>query len=295
MKMASRQAGAWLVVAAAVLWGTNGTAQAFAPPGYDPKVIGAMRLLVGGSALWLLAACRGEFGRWRDWSWPLVVTGALCIAAYQLCFFAAVNATGVAVGTVIAIGSTPVFGGILGRVFRGERLSGRWWGATGLAVCGCILLGLNSAAVVLNVWGVLLALGAGASYSAYSLLIRGLIDRHPPTAVLATLSCCGAFLLLPVLLRCDPNWFMQWRSIAVIAHLGLVSMALAYWLFASGLRFLPVSAAITLTLAEPMTATILGLVVLGERLSGQSGLGVFLIFAGLFVLLWPWSKKEESF
>ncbi|HFQ93738.1 MAG TPA: hypothetical protein ENK32_06995, partial [Anaerolineae bacterium] len=47
--------GQWFVLAAAVLWGTTGTAQAFAPAGAHPLSVGAMRLLVGGVALFTLA------------------------------------------------------------------------------------------------------------------------------------------------------------------------------------------------------------------------------------------------
>ena len=65
----SRQNGIFFVLAAAMLWGTTGTAQAFAPLGYDPKVIGAMRLFVGGAALFAWSAWQQEFGRWRDWNW----------------------------------------------------------------------------------------------------------------------------------------------------------------------------------------------------------------------------------
>lgn len=293
MKPVSPKAGIFFVLAAAILWGTTGTAQAFAPQGYDPKVIGAMRLLVGGTALLALATWQREFGRWRDWNWGVVALAALFTASYQLCFFAAVDATGVAAGTVVAIGSSPVFGGLLGRIFRGEQLHGRWWAATGLAVCGCCLLGLNRAAVVVNPWGVLLAIGAGASYAAYTLFLKGLLARHAPTAVMALVACGGALLLSPALLRIDPAWIVQWRSVAVVLHLGLASMALSYFFFARGLRLLPVSTAVTLTLAEPMTATILGLAVLGERLSGQSLAGVALIFSGLLILIVHLPKRQK--
>lgn len=290
----SRRTGIFFVLAAAILWGTTGTAQAFAPHGYDPKVIGALRLLVGGSALFVWAARQREFGRWRDWNWLLLGSAAFFTAGYQLCFFAAVNATGVATGTVVAIGSAPVFGGLLGRIFRGEELSVRWWGATMLAIAGCTVLGFSSAALELNGWGVLLAIGAGASYAGYTLFLKGLLARHPPTAVMALVACGGALLLSPTLFRIDPVWLMQWRSVAVILHLGLASMALSYFFFARGLRLLPVSTAVTLTLAEPMTATILGLAVLGERLGGQSLAGVALIFAGLLVLIVRLPKRKEN-
>ena len=58
---------------------------------------------------------------------------ALAVAVYQLSFFAAVRLTGVAVGTVVAIGTGPAAAGALGRLVNGERLSARWAQATALA------------------------------------------------------------------------------------------------------------------------------------------------------------------
>ena len=60
--------------------------------------------------------------------------------------------------------------------------------------------------------------------------------------------------------------------------------ALAYVLFARGLREVRVSEAATLTLAEPLTAALLGVSVLGEPLSGGGALGAALVLGGLLVL-----------
>ena len=81
--------GAWMVLAAGVLWGTTGTAQAFAPAGATPLAIGAVRLLVGGTALLILALVRRQL---RPRGWPLLptITVLTGIALYQVCFFAAV-------------------------------------------------------------------------------------------------------------------------------------------------------------------------------------------------------------
>lgn len=287
----NRQSGVFLVLAAAMLWGTSGTAQRFAPGGYDPLVIGALRLLVGGAALLCLAVWRRELGHFRDWNWRQVLGAALCISSYQLCFFAGVHLTGVAVGTMVAIGCAPVLSGFFGHFLFGERLRPRWWLATSLAVTGCTLLGLGSAALHVNIWGILLALGAGLVYAAYNFFLKALLARHPPTAVVAVASGGGALLLLPVLWRCDPLWLLQWRSVAVVLHLGLATLALSYWLLARGLRGLPASTVVTLGLAEPVTATLLGLVVLGERLHSLSAAGIVLVFAGLLVLAAPLPRR----
>src|SRR5215211_7098358 len=81
--------GRLLVLAAAVLWGTTGTALAFAPPDAEPTAVGAVRIAVGGLALLAVAALRGEF-RSRGVRWPplATATAALGVAAYQRVFFA---------------------------------------------------------------------------------------------------------------------------------------------------------------------------------------------------------------
>jgi len=277
--------GTWYVLGAALLWGTTGTAQSFAPVGFDPKVIGALRLLVGGVALLGLTIYRHELGKLKDWNWHRLFWAAVFTASYQVCFFAAVARTGVAVGTIVGIGSAPVIGGLLGRIFRGETLNKRWWMATVMAVCGCGLLSLNSGEVEVDLFGTLLAIGAGASYAIYSLIIKDLLEKHAPNAVMALVVCGGAVLLSPLLINCNIEWLLQPRSIAVVLHLGLATMALSYWLFARGLKSVQLATAVTLSLAEPMTAATLGIVVLGEQLNAQAFVGVSLIFFGLIVLI----------
>ena len=83
----------------------------------------------------------------------------------------------------------------------------------------------------------------------------------------------------------DLDWLLQPRSIGVVMHLGLATMALSYWLFARGLQTVQVATAVTLSLAEPMTAATLGILVLGEQLNGQALTGISLILAGLVVLI----------
>ncbi len=278
------RSGTLFVLLAAALWGTTGTAQALAPAGFDPMVIGALRLLVGGVALLGLALYRKELGRLREWNWRPVLLAAAFTASYQLCFFAAVAKTGVAVGTIVGIGSSPIAGGLLGLIFRGEKPGRRWLLATVLAILGCSLLGLSGGDVAVDPLGILLAIGAGISYAAYALMIKGLLEKHSPNAVMALVVCSGALMLSPLLVNCDLDWLLQPRAIGVVLHLGLATMALSYWLFARGLMHVPVATAVTLSLAEPMTAATLGLLVLGEQLDAQAFFGIALIFSGLAVL-----------
>ena len=101
------KSGRWYVLLAAVLWGTTGTAQALAPAGVPPLAVGAVRLAIGGGALLLWA-----WGHGRSWHKRPLLLGALAVAAYQPFFFGGVARAGVAVGTMVAIGSAPVITGM---------------------------------------------------------------------------------------------------------------------------------------------------------------------------------------
>jgi len=275
--------GFWFVLAAAICWGTTGTAQAFAPAGATPLAVGAMRLLVGGTALLIFAMGRRQL---RLTGWPLSATIVAIgtIAGYQLFFFAGVARTGVAVGTVVGIGSAPIFAGLLGLLLLGEKPSRRWLLATLLAIAGSTLLIAAGAEIEVDPLGVILAIGAGAAYALYTIASKDLLRVQPPDAVTAVAFFGGALVMAPLLFFVDLRWVLQPQGMAVVLHLGLIATALAYMLYIRGLMSLPSATAVTVALAEPLTAAALGVGLLGERLTLPALVGMALIFAGLAVL-----------
>src|SRR3954465_9647525 len=99
------------VLLAAVCFGTTGTAHALGPDGLAPAGVGAARILVGGALLVLVAILlHGVRALARVQGRPALVAAA-GVAVYQLAFFAAVRDTGVAVGTIVALGSAPTLAG----------------------------------------------------------------------------------------------------------------------------------------------------------------------------------------
>lgn len=276
--------GPWLVLAAAVLFGTSGTAQALAPEGVQPAVIGAVRLAVGGAFLLLLAIVQGGLGLPKKWFLSATVCAASCMAAMQLCFFGAIARTGVALGTAIFIGSYPVFAGLLGLLVRRERPSRRWLLATALAIFGCSLLIGGGSRISTDILGVVLALGAGCAYAIYSVAVKGLLDGRSTVAVIAVVSFLGAIFLSPLLITSNLNWLTRPSGIAVSLYLGLAATAAPYWLFARGLKAVPVSTAATLNLAEPFTAAFLGVFLLGEQLAAPAIAGMALLLGGLCLI-----------
>jgi DME family drug/metabolite transporter len=278
--------GTPLILLAAILWGTTGTSQALAPSGAHPLTVGALRLAVGGGALLLLAMFRGQVARDCFGRPGVTLLAALLVAAYQLAFFEAVETTGVAIGTMVAIGSGPLFAGMIAYLVHKERPDRRWLIATTLAVAGLSVLFIPAPGSVLQVrtTGVLLALAAGASYAGYTLAIKRLLPGNSSDAVIAVVFTLGGILLAPFLFRADLHWVAEPGGLLVVLHLGLVATALAYLLFARGLRSVPAVHAVTLSLAEPLTAAALGILVLRERLTLSATIGIVLVLTGLVVL-----------
>src|SRR3954470_2664410 len=155
------------VLLAAVCFGTTGTAQALGPDA-SPVTVGAARIAVGGLLLMLVQrlAARPSAGPWARGP---VLAAALGVAAYQLCFFAAVKDTGVAVGTVVALGSAPALAGAGGWLLDRRAPGGAWAAATALACAGVALIALAGGGSDVSAAGVALAVGAGASYAAFTL------------------------------------------------------------------------------------------------------------------------------
>lgn len=287
-----RSRGYWLVLLAACLWGTNGTAQALAPQGAQPIIIGTLRIALGGLTLLVYAALRGALRDGKRWSfWPTLL-GALSMAAYQMFFFAGVARTGVAVGTIVGIGSTPILAGPIGFLVRGERPSRRWALATALGIIGCAILIAAGKKIHLDLLGIFLAICAGGSYAIFTTVSKGLLEEHAPEAVMAVTFCLGACFVLPLLFTANLRWLTQPSGFLVILHLGVITAGLAYTLFARGLRLVPVVTAASLTLGEPLTAGLLGVLFLHEALTTLAAFGILLIFTGLMVLT---TEKAQTY
>ena len=267
-----------------MLWGTTGTAQALAPESAQPYAVGALRLLVASLALVPFAYLRRALPSKRRWPILPTTIAAIGVAAYQPLFFAAVATTGVAVGTVVGIGSSPILAGLLVWVVDRERPSSRWVVATALAVLGTALLFVGQAESGVVLEGVLLALGAGAAYAVCVRASKELLEDHEPDGVIAVVFGLSALILLPLLFVADLSWVTSARGAVSMLYLGLIATALAYVLFIRGLDLLPVGSTVTLSLAEPLTAAALGLIVLGERLGFSALVGASLILLGLAII-----------
>ena len=308
------------VLAAALLFGTTGTALALGPEGATPTSVGVMRMAIGGTGLALLAytlAWRRTRSTHRRRSNPptpalkaigLMALTGVCIVLYQPLFFLGTTRNGVALATVVALGSAPILAGLL-EWARTRRMPTRTWiTATGLAAAGVIVLsiggssggtGEGSAAgsvagsgnvsgdVGTDILGLVGSIGAGASFAVIANVQRVLLDlTWDPLIVVGSMGASAAVISITALPFVDVSWLGSPAGLVMALWLGLATIAIAYVLFTWGLGGLTAATAATLTLAEPLTATVLGVVIVGERLSIVAVIGLAVITAGLIVLAW---------
>ncbi len=275
------------VLGAAVLFGTTGTSQALGPSGTTPVGVGAARLVIGGAGLlaalpWVGGERRAALRLMRT-RWGLVA--GVMTAAYQLCFFAGVARAGVALGTLVTIGSGPVFTALLSWLLLRERPGRGFVPATALAIGGLVLLTLDGAERPgVDGSGLALSLLSGLGYASYTVAAKRMISGGAHSSdVMGAAFGLGGLLLVPVLLTQPLAWLTTPSGLLMALWLGLATTTVAYLLFGRGLRHLPAGPVTTLVLAEPVVATLLGVVVLGERLGPLGWVGAVLVVVGLVV------------
>jgi DME family drug/metabolite transporter len=249
-------------------------------------------LLFGVSAKSAVQAARDAAAR----RWLLL--GALGVFAYPLAFYSSMHLAGVAIGNVVSLGSGPVFAALLEWLFERRRLSRLWVVCTSAAVAGVALLAVGGASAAKsgpNVGlGVGLGLVAGLAYALYTYCSsRGIRAGQAPRGVMGAMFGLGAVLLLPVLLVFGAPLVQSWQSVAIACYLALGPMFVAYLLFGVGMRWLNSSTATTITLLEPFVATLLAVLVVGERLAVIGWVGLVLIIAAVTLLAFGTARHEQ--
>ena len=277
------------MVLAAVLFGTSGTARELGPDSASSLSVGAARITIGSVVLWIVVLAN----RRRD-ALPssaalrsmrsLLAIGGLGVAIYTPLFFVAVDRAGVAIGTVVAIASGPFFAAGLDWVFRRVRPTAVWLRGTVVTVFGVtvLIVAVDSGGQGVDLLGVAAAMAAGFGYATYSVTSKATMERGlASTTALAIPFTIGVVVVLVLSGGESASWLGTPDGLAMALYLGIVATGLAYVLFGYGLRRLTSATAVTLVLAEPLTAALLAAVVLDEVIPWVGWIGVGVVLVGL--------------
>jgi len=284
---------------AGAAWGTTGAAVDLVYRSSDlgPTAISFWRL-VGALAILLTAQALRRTGAPAArpttapsrWTRALLLGGAGAgMAVFQAGYFAAVRDTGLAVATIVTLGAGPVFTALAGRLLLGERI-----GRIGaLAVCGALaglavlVLGNQSSSV--RPAGIALALLSAAAYSSTALLARW-TGRHGGGESAGTLTAwsfgIGAVLLFPFALHQGllPQTAHPLRVVLLLTYVAAVTTALAYPLYFAGAAVVRAATTATVMLIEPVSAALLAVTLLGERLSAATAVGTLVLLSAVAAL-----------
>jgi DME family drug/metabolite transporter len=278
-------------LAASILWGTTGTAATFAPE-VSPIAIGATAMGFGGllQALIALRSIRHN-GRGVRRQWRVVALGAIAVTIYPLAFYSSMHLAGVAAGTVVSIGSAPIFASIIERVADRHRLTRRWAVGAVLGIAGATLLCIAESQTLTggrafdSELGIGLGLLAGLTYALYSWAAHRVIATGiPARPAMGSIFGVAGVLLMPVVLVTGSPLLSSWSNASVGIYMAVVPMFAGYVLFGMGLARVRASTAIVLTLVEPVVAALLAVVIVGEQLPTLGWMGVGLIICSLIAL-----------
>lgn len=267
------------VALAAVLFATTGTAAALGPDTLSPQTAGAWRSIIGGVVMivWVATRHRGNWRRGLRLRWLLA--GGIGVAVYQLAFFDAVSRTGVAVGTLVTIGTGPVVAGLLDLAVYRRRSGRRWLIGALIALIGVALLTVDNADID---WaGIGLAVLAGTSFPVYGLAAQRLMSDTTPEHAITGVFVVGMTLLLPFGLSRIDEAFATGASTLTVVYLGVVTLAVAYLLWGFGLSRLTLPVVVLVTLLEPAVAALLGVGLLDEAFTPAIAAGVVLVSIGV--------------
>ena len=294
MAMPSRLAGPLLILLSALFFSVTGTLQALAPEGSTPWVVAEVRMT--GSALVLLLWClaSGKLPRLsRRLPWKGIVICAACTCLYQLFFFFGALKLGVAVGTVVCVGATPIMSAVIARLFYRQSPRRAWYAATAIAVAGIALLNVKSFEAGSLGWIVVPLLGAlvyGIYMNASPSVSAGM---DPEAGIMISLFMISVMLLPALFLYPVDGIWSSPRGLLVSAAFGLAGGA-GFGLFFLGMRSTTPVVSATLSLAEPMGAACWGIFLLGEDHSLPTVAGIAIILAAIALLIADSARQSRS-
>jgi drug/metabolite transporter (DMT)-like permease len=207
---------------------------------------------------------------------------------------------GVALTSALAAGVTmaaiPAAVALLSWLFLGERISGRVAAAIGCAAIGIALLAFargGDASLAASPWGYALLLAAVLCEASYVVIGKRLTGQVSARRISAIINLWGLALVTPFGLW--QAWSFDFSAVqaptwALLVFYAVAASMVTVWLWMKGLQHVPSSRAGVFTVMLPVSAALVGVLVLGERF-GMAHVAAFaLAMLGLLLATWPSTK-----
>lgn len=292
MKPSLRTAVPYLLVATgAILWGGIGLfIEALDAAGFTPLQIVALRVVSATVMLLAYLLLRDPALlriRLRD-TFYFVGTGVLSISFFNWCYFTAIREVSLSVA-VILLYTGPVFVVVLSRIFLGEPFTRRKTVALLLTLVGCALVVklIPIGGPEVSWYGVVVGLGSGFGYALYSIFGKGALARYKTITILFYTFLFASLAMLPLSGLGSPGKLQQLGSgdaLLWTAGLGLFPTVIAYLCYTQGLARIEAGKASITAMLEPVTATLLGVLLFGEVLTPAQVAGMALVLGSVLMI-----------
>jgi DME family drug/metabolite transporter len=278
--------GYLLAVVAAVLWATLGILGKFLYRyGADPLTVVTIRAIIAFATLaTILAVVDRRLLRIRRRDIPFfALYGLVGVTFNYASYFYALRWTTVTTA-VILLYTYPALVTLLAALFLAERLNWMKGLVLVLTFIGCFLVaqGYDSTALRLNLYGILFGLGAGATAAVYSLFGKKALQRYDSWTAVCYAFGFGALFL--VILR-SPQAILTvnypWPAWVAILALAWFPTLLAYALFTTSMKYIEASKASMTATLEPVAASLLAYLFLGEVMEWPQLVGAGLVLGGI--------------
>ena len=288
--------GFTLVLIGAALWGSNGVTGALVATNSQMSwaAIVALRMTIGGLVMLALTVLTGELRRMRNdrATWRTIVLTALAAVVFAGGYFQSLAYIGVAVATVVTIGTSSLVLTVAGTV-RDRRWPGPGVTCALLAsMVGLVMVcssGDDGVAPVdaRSFWiGIGLAAISGIAFGAQTLVNSEPEPGLSPKVLVGLSFTIAGALSMPWAavqgFGLDTMTPTAWVAMGLLT---LLSTLLGFFAYFAGLhRGVPPTTAAVSTAIEPVVAGVLAVLVLGERLTGVTIAGMALILAGVLLV-----------
>tara|TARA_R110002049_G_scaffold44333_6_gene130151 strand:+ start:5440 stop:6345 length:906 start_codon:yes stop_codon:yes gene_type:complete len=289
-----------LTALAPAIWGSSYIVTTQLLPNLDPLSVSVLRALPAGLLLLLLVRQLPK----GAWIWRMFVLGALNFSIFwSLLFLAAYRLPG---GIAAVLGALQPFivifaaRGLLGQTIKPLSLV-----AAAAGILGVALLILTPAAK-LDLLGVIAGIAGSASMAFGTVLSR---KWQPPVSALTFTAwqlTAGGILLIPMAMFSGTDWStMSGTNLLGLAYLGLIGAAVTYVIWLNGISKLPSAAVAILGLLSPLTASLLGWLILRESLNALQLVGMAVVLGSVLLgqyamrrpdhpVRWSFSRKMAS-
>jgi len=224
--------------------------------------------------------------------WTISYLGFFGVVLNQGCFTVGLNYTSVSHSALI-IGCAPIFILLFSWALRLEALTRRKAIGMVLAFVGAAAVGAEQGAnaSTSNFPGDLLTLIAGVGLALYTVLGKRLFAEYSPVRLSLLSNIAAAALASPIavwqiraLARAGRLATIGLEGWGAVIYMGVLASAVAYVLYFWALRFMTPARLGAVSYLQPIGATLLGLVLLGEPITRRVALGGLLIIAGVYAI-----------